>query len=56
MASPHAAGAAALYIAKNPTASPEQVKLALEKAGNSIWNDADDPDDTKEILVNVDAL
>ncbi len=29
MASPHVAGAAALYISKNPTATPAQVKAAL---------------------------
>jgi subtilisin len=56
MASPHAAGAAALYIASNLTASPEQVKSALQAAGNTNWNDADDPDSTKESLVNVDAF
>jgi subtilisin len=56
MASPHAAGAAALYIARNPTASPDQVKSGLQAAGNLNWNGADDPDDTKERLVNVNGL
>jgi subtilisin len=54
MASPHAAGAAVLYIASNPTASLEQVKSELQEAGNFNWNAADDPDGTKETLVNVD--
>jgi len=56
MASPHTAGAAALYKANNPGASPAQVKTALRSAGNTNWNDVGDPDPTKEILVNVDAL
>jgi subtilisin len=56
MASPHVAGAAGLYRATNPGASPAQVKTALQNAGNLNWNDADDPDPTKERLLNVDAL
>jgi subtilisin len=56
MASPHVAGAAALYKANNSGASPSQVKTVLQNAGNSNWNDIDDPDPIKEILVNVDAF
>jgi subtilisin len=56
MASPHAAGAAALYKASHPQASPLQVKRALQRAGNLQWNNADDPDGIKERLVNVDAF
>jgi subtilisin len=56
MASPHVAGAAALYKSTNPGASPSQVKTALQNAGNLNWNDVDDPDPTKEKLVNVDAF
>ena len=56
MASPHVAGAAALYKANNPGASPATVKAALQNAGNLNWNDADDPDPTKERLLNVDAF
>jgi subtilisin len=56
MASPHVAGAAALYKAGNPSASPAQVRTALQAAGNLNWNDADDPDPTKERLLNVDAF
>jgi subtilisin len=56
MASPHVAGAAALYKAGNPTATPAQVKAALQAAGNLNWNDADDPDPTKERLLNANAL
>ena len=53
MASPHVAGAAALYKANNPAATPAQVKAALQGAGTSNWDDADDPDNTKEPLLNV---
>lgn len=53
MASPHVAGGAALYKAKNPSASPAQVKAALQNAGSLNWNDADDPDPVKERLLNV---
>jgi subtilisin len=56
MASPHVAGAAALYKANNPGATPAQVRTALRTAGNANWNDADDPDPTKEPLLNVDAF
>jgi subtilisin len=56
MASPHVAGAAGLYKASNPGASPAQVRTALQNAGNLNWSDADDPDPTKERLLNVDAF
>jgi subtilisin family serine protease len=56
MASPHVAGAAALYRSTHPTATPAQVKSALQAAGNLNWNNADDGDRTKERLLNVDAF
>jgi subtilisin len=56
MATPHVAGAAALYKANNPGASPAQVQTALQNAGTLDWNDADDPDSTKERLLNVDTF
>jgi subtilisin len=56
MAAPHVTGAAGLYKASHPTATPAQVKTALQNAGNLSWNDADDPDSTKERLLNVDAI
>jgi subtilisin family serine protease len=56
MASPHVAGAAALYKSTHPTATPAQVKSALQAAGNLNWNNADDRDSTKERLLNVDAF
>jgi subtilisin family serine protease len=56
MASPHVAGAAALYKSTHPTATPAQVRSALRAAGTLNWNNADDRDATKEPLLNVDAL
>ncbi len=56
MASPHVAGAAALYKATHPGASPSQVKSALRSTGNLNWNNIDDPDGIKERLLSVDAL
>src|SRR6266508_3802687 len=56
MASQHVAGAAALYKASHPGASPSQVRSALRGAANLNWNDADDPDGIKEPLLNVDAF
>jgi subtilisin family serine protease len=53
MAAPHVAGAAALYKALNPGASPAQVKQALQAAGNLNWNNSDDGDAIKELLLNV---
>ncbi len=56
MASPHVAGAAALYKANNPGASPAAVKSALQNAGTLDWNNADDGDNTKERLLDVSAF
>lgn len=56
MASPHVAGAAALYKAKNAGATPAQVKAALQAAGNDGWDNSDDRDGIKEKLLNVDAF
>lgn len=53
MASPHVAGAAALYKANNPSASPAMVQAALQASGTTLWNSADDPDGIKEPLLNV---
>jgi subtilisin family serine protease len=53
MASPHVAGGAALYKATHPSASPAQVKSALQAAGSTGWNNADDPDGIKEKLLDV---
>jgi subtilisin family serine protease len=56
MASPHVAGGAALYLATRPGTSPSAVKSALQGAGTTDWNNADDPDSTKERLLNVATL
>ena len=53
MASPHVAGAAALYKASNPMATPAQVRTALLGAGNLNWNNSDDKDTTQERLLDV---
>ena len=53
MASPHVAGAAALYKASNPGGSPAHVKGALRAAGTTDWDNRDDKDGTKEPLLNV---
>jgi subtilisin len=54
MASPHAAGAAALYKATHPSATPVQVKAALQAAGTLDWIwPSQDGDATQERLVNV---
>ena len=53
MASPHVAGAAALYLASNSGTSPEDVKSALQSAGNTNWDNSDDGDNTKEKLLDV---
>lgn len=53
MASPHVAGGAALYKATHPGASPSTVKSALQSAGGTDWDNADDGDSTKEKLLNV---
>jgi subtilisin family serine protease len=56
MASPHVAGGAALFKATNPAATPAQVKSALQSRGTLDWNDVDDPDPTKERLLDVSTL
>lgn len=53
MASPHVAGAAALYLSTHPGTSPASVKSALQAAGSTDWNNADDHDAVKEKLLDV---
>ena len=48
MASPHVAGAAAVYRAANPRATPRQVRMALIAAGTRDWRTKSDPDTTPE--------
>jgi subtilisin family serine protease len=56
MASPHVAGAAALYISTHPGASPATVKSALQGAANLNWATNTDPDGSADRLVNVDTF
>jgi subtilisin len=53
MAAPHVAGAAALYKAKHPSASPAAVKSALQSAATLNWTTNTDPDGQPDRLVNV---
>jgi subtilisin family serine protease len=53
MAAPHVAGAAALFKASRPLATPAQVRAALRAAGTQDWNTATDPDSTHEPLLDV---
>ncbi len=53
MASPHVAGAAALYKAANPNATPGDIKAVLQSVGSLNWNNFDDPDGVKERLLDV---
>jgi subtilisin family serine protease len=55
MASPHVAGAAALYKARNPGASQADIRTFVT-SGTLDWNNIDDGDSTKERLVNVASL
>jgi subtilisin len=53
MATPHVAGAAALYLASHPDDSPAQVVSALQNAGNLDWNVSTDPDLIHEKLIHI---
>jgi subtilisin family serine protease len=55
-AAPHVAGAAALYLARNPGASPAAVRNALVAAGTFDWDNSEDPDGVKEPLVDVEGF
>lgn len=56
MASPHVAGAAALYVSSHPGSTPDGVKSGLTSMGSSNWSDGDDPDGIKEPLLDVSGL
>jgi len=51
MASPHVAGAAAVYKAIYPNAKPAQVRMALKAVGTRDWRTGTDPDQTHEKAV-----
>ena len=53
MAAPHVTGAAALYKASRPHATPSQVKAALRAAGTQDWKTSTDPDSVHEPLLDV---
>ncbi|HET7486731.1 MAG TPA: S8 family serine peptidase [Acidimicrobiales bacterium] len=53
MAAPQVSGAAALYKATHPTATPAQVRSALVGAGTLDWLTSTDPDPFHEPLPNV---
>jgi subtilisin family serine protease len=55
MASPHVAGAAALYKARNPGATQADIRTFVT-SGTLDWNNSDDHDTIKERLVNVASL
>jgi len=56
MATPHVAGAIALYKVSHPTATPSQVQAALQAAGTLDWFISTDPDATHERLLNVSSF
>ncbi len=56
MAAPAVTGAVALYKASRPTATPAQVKDALQYLGNLGWKTSTDPDSTHEKLLDVRRL
>jgi subtilisin family serine protease len=56
MATPHVTGAAALYKASRPKATPAEVKEALQYLGNLNWKTSTDPDSYHEKLLDVSKL
>jgi subtilisin len=56
MATPHVAGAIALYKVGHPTATPSEVQAALRAAGTLDWFTNTDPDATHERLLNVSSF
>ena len=53
MAAPLVTGAAALYKASRPLATPAQVRVALRAAGTQDWATGTDPDSVHEPLLDV---
>jgi subtilisin family serine protease len=56
MASPAVAGAAAVYKALHPNASPSEVRLALRAAGSYEWATGTDPDGAPEPLLDMSSF
>jgi subtilisin len=53
MASPHVAGAAALISVSRPSLRPAGVRALLRQTGTQRWSSGNDPDSTKEPLLNA---
>jgi subtilisin family serine protease len=53
---PHVTGAAALYKAAHPAATPAEVQAALEGLGSFDYDGSQDPDGIKEPLLDVSQL
>jgi subtilisin len=51
MAAPHVTGAAAVYRAMYPRATPQQVRMALQAVGTRDWRTTTDPDGVPEKAV-----
>jgi subtilisin len=56
MATPAVTGAAALYKASRPLATPSEVREALQYLGNLNWKTSTDPDSYHEKLLDVSKL
>ena len=56
MASPHVAGAAAVYKSLHPSASPTEVRNALVAMGSYAWSTATDPDPYTDPLLDISSL
>lgn len=56
MAAPHVTGAAALYLASRPGATPAEVKRALLYLGSTNWLSSTDPDGIREPLLDVSRI
>ncbi len=56
MATPHVAGAIALYKVSHPAATPAEVQAALRAAGTLDWFTNTDPDGIHEPLLNVSSF
>jgi hypothetical protein len=56
MATPHVAGAAGVYKALHPTATPADVRSALRAAGSNAWAETTDRDSVHEPLLDMSSF
>ncbi|MEW5991075.1 MAG: S8 family serine peptidase, partial [Chloroflexota bacterium] len=56
MAAPHVTGAIALYKASRPSATPAEVKRALQYLGTYSWDTSTDPDGVPDRLLDVSRI